>query len=89
MFNIQPVSTVPLRKSVTTMPIGVMGNDDKLEVQLTSVRRKEEALIHECVLFPSIRLKPLELQLRSSKPPLPIIPFHIVAYAYTLWVTLW
>ena len=56
-----------------------------MEVHLNSAGRKEKAWIHECVLFPSIRLKLPELQPHSRKLPLPVMPFDNVAYAYTLW----
>ena len=41
--------------------------------------------IHECVLFPFIRRKHPEHQSRRRKPPLPIMPFDIVAYTHMLW----
>ena len=37
-----------------------------------------------CAVFSYHAETPLQLRSRHSKPPLPIIPFDIVAYAYTL-----
>ena len=38
-----------------------------------------------CVVFLLSRRNTLQLQSRNLKPPLPIIPFDIVAYAYALF----
>ena len=78
-------------KAYATMPIGIMGSHSLSLLGWSSrcfSKKEGKAWIHVFVLFPSITLKHLELRSSNSKPPLPIIPFDIVAYAFTLlWGT--
>ena len=47
-------------------------------------KKERKARVHVFVLFSSITLKHIACSIKTLKPPLPRIPFDIVAYVYGL-----
>jgi len=72
-------------KECATIPSGIMGRKSLALVDWSSrcwATKKAKAEIYLFVLFPSLSLKHLNSQSRNHEPPLPIIPFDIVAYGF-------